>query len=105
MITQKVNLLQRVRVVMIALVAVIGFGTMAMKPDVRAAQTYGVAETTGGQDWRIVANVTGQAPGSDYDCNQDFSSTCTIRLDASLNNGDLVPKTTPVQSSQGRFEP
>lgn len=106
MLVEKSNLLQRVRVVMIALVAVIGFGTMAMKPDVRAAQTYGVAETAGGQDWRIVANVTGQAPGSDYDCNQDFSSTCTIRLDAVLHDEDVIPKTTPVLSSiSGRYEP
>lgn len=105
MLVEKSNLLQRVRVVMIALVAVIGFGTMAMKPDVRAAHTYGVAETSGGLNWRIVADVTGQTPDSDYDCNQNFNTTCTINLDASLDNGDLVSKTTPVNSTSGRYQP
>lgn len=106
MIVEKSNLLQRVRVVMIALVAIIGFGTMAMKPDVRAAHTYGVAETAGGTNWEIQSDVTGQIQDSDYDCNKNFNTTCTISLDAVLHNGDLVSKDTPIASSiRGRFEP
>lgn len=101
MLVEKSNLLQRVRVVMIALVAIIGFGTMAMKPDVRAAHTYGVAETSGGLNWLIVADVTD--PSSDYSCREVANSVCTITSDNAFNTGDLVPKDPALIDSQGKF--
>jgi hypothetical protein len=102
MLTEKSNLLQRVRVVMIALVAVIGFGTMAMKPVERAAHTYGVAETAGGLNWRIVADVTD--PSSDYGCQDVANSVCTIASDQAFNINDLVAKTAATPNGLGRFQ-
>lgn len=101
MITQKSNLLQRVRVVMIALVAIIGFGTMAMKPDVRAAHTYGVAETANGLNWRILADVTD--PSSDYGCLTTSNTACTISTNTQFNSGDVVPKNPVLIKEAGRF--
>ncbi len=103
MLTEKSNLLQRVRVVMIALVAVIGFGTMAMKPvEPLYAHTYGVAKTAAGLDWQIVADVTDQTP-NDYDCSDAANSLCTIYTDATLAIGQTVPITPGQPGSPGRF--
>lgn len=102
MLVEKSNLLQRVRVVMIALVAIIGFGTMAMKPDVRAAHTYGVAETSNGLNWEIVADVTD--PSSNFRCRDVANSVCTITSDQTLNPGDVIPKTSATPKELGRFQ-
>ncbi|SEB04966.1 hypothetical protein [Pedobacter hartonius] len=105
MLVQTTNLLQRVRVITIALVTIIGFGTMAMKPAAAPHNfTYGVAETAGGLNWQIRSDATGQIKGLDYICEGEANRTCIIFSNATLNPGDLVPKDPALIASPGRFE-
>lgn len=103
MLILKKNLLQRVRVITIALVALIGFGTMAMKPaSAPFDHTYGVAETAGGTEWVIQADVTNQSES--YTCSDGFNTACTIGTDANLNPGDQVPIDESQVLQKGLFE-
>lgn len=105
MFKQKLNLFQRVRVMIVALVAIIGLGTMAMKPAEKAHNyTYGVAETASGTEWVIVADVTGQIKGQDYFCDGTPMSTCTIYSDSNISTGSKIPRNPEVALAPGIFE-
>ncbi|CAM3951625.1 hypothetical protein SAMN06265348_104126 [Pedobacter westerhofensis] len=87
--TIKANLLQRVRVITIALVTIIGLGTIAMKPAAAPFDhEYGVAETASGTEWIIQADVTD--PTSEYDCRAS-TKACTVGSTSTLNPGDVIP--------------
>ncbi|MET1055513.1 MAG: hypothetical protein ABWY16_09410 [Pedobacter sp.] len=104
MISNKANLLQRVRVITIALVTIVGFGTIAMKPTQASFQhQYGVAETADGSQWEIQADVTD--PTSSYICNDGFNTACEIGSNLNLSPGDLIPKDESQTLQKGRFEP
>jgi len=104
MLIQTTNLLQRVRVITIALVAIIGFGTMAMKPAAATfAHTYGVAETAGGLNWEIRADVTGLPPFG-YNC--DFAPhnpACLILSDSNYSAGQQIPINSETVEGRGNF--
>lgn len=85
------NLLQRVRVITIALVTIVGFGTIAMKPAAaRFDHIYGVVETDNGTAWEIRADVT-DASSDDYQCINITNNACSIGSDSALNIGDQIP--------------
>jgi len=100
--TIKANLLQRVRVITIALVTIIGLGTSAMKPAAAPFDhTYGVALTANGTEWIIQADVTD--PASDYGCTGN-STACTIGSNTVLNPGVKIPKDDSIVIRSGIFE-
>jgi len=104
MITQKVGLLQRVRIVITAVVILAGLGStfIAMKPaDKSAAYTYGVAETSSGFHYQILRDVT-NVPREYYDCD-GMAPACTIASNEPLSTNDLILKTKAVVQEQGNF--
>jgi hypothetical protein len=104
MINPEKNLIQRVRVITIALVTIIGFATMAMKPAAAPFDhQYGVTETADGTQWEIRADVTD--PTSSYICNDSFNTACKIGSNLNLSPGDLIPKDESQILQNGRFEP
>lgn len=104
MLHQEVNLLERVRVITITLVTIIGFGTIAMKPAVAPFDhIYGVAETADGTHWEIKADVT--SPTSvDYECTASQVGACIIGSNSVLNKGDEIPINTSQVIRAGLFQ-
>jgi len=99
MLVQKKGLLNRVRIVLTALVMVTGIGTtlMAMKP--ATTYKYTVAETTGG-NWRVINNVTNQS----YICDPS-TSVCTVSYEQNLDPDDLIPQDSVTEYDLGEFIP
>lgn len=88
---QKNGLLQRVRIVLTALVVLAGLGStlMAMKPaDKRAAFTYGVAETTGGMHYRVVKNLA-DIPTQSWTCDES-TKPCLVGSDIHVSEGGTL---------------
>lgn len=105
MIIEKTGLLIRVRTVLTVFVMLIGLGNtlMAMKPaDKNAAFTYGVAETTGGMHYEILADVTG-IPEWQYDCN-DAPTACLISSDQPITTTEVLKQNVTLKV-RGQFVP
>lgn len=87
-----------------ALVVLAGLGStlMAMKPaDKRAAFTYGVAETLGGNHYQVLRNVTG-VPRNQYFCDESLQ-TCTVASNVSAPVNSLIPKDQAISIESGDF--
>ena len=104
MINPEKNLIQRVRVITIALVTIIGFATMAMKPAAAPFDhKYGVRETADGTQWEIRADVTD--PASTFTCADGFNTACTIGSNLNLSPGDRIPVDESQTLQKGLFAP
>jgi hypothetical protein len=104
MLIQKLGFIQRIRIVLTALVILAGFGStlLAMKPaEKKAAYTYGVAETSGGNHYQVIRNVTG-VPPEGYNCDGS-GQTCTIAFDQSPSAEGLILKTDAIALREGIF--
>jgi hypothetical protein len=104
MLIQKLGFLQRSRVVFTALVLLTGLGStlVAMKPEEEmAAYTYGVAETSSGNHYQVIRNITGE-PAENYDCNSN-TTACTVTSDETPSPEGLIPKVGATVLQQGDF--
>jgi hypothetical protein len=104
MITQKMSLLQRGRMVFTVLVILAGFGStlLAMKPaDKGVAYTYGVAETSGGNHYLVLRNITGES-GENWVC--DLSpNVCTVTSDEIPSPDGLISVANAQIQDEGDF--
>jgi len=101
MLVQKKGLLNRVRIVLTALVMVTGIGTtlMAMKP--ATDFTYQVAETANGTNWEVLLNVTDRV-AYPYEC-RESESICTVSYDQSVSVGNYIAKNEITAQETGTF--
>jgi len=104
MIIQKTGLLQRVRIVLTALVMVTGIGTTLMSMKAADDFTYQVSETSGGQNWRVENDVTNRVENP-YICDKSAPLMCTVNYGQQLQNGNLIPKNAVTGHETGLFIP
>jgi hypothetical protein len=93
MLVQKLSFLQRFRIIATAIVFIVGLGSILMSvkaTDKRSAFTYGVSITSGGNHYRIIKDVTGLPP-SEYDCDYNPSTACTVGSETPLQVDSEVP--------------
>jgi hypothetical protein len=105
MLVQKLSFLQRFRIIATAIVFIVGLGSILMSvkaTDKRSAFTYGVSITSGGNHYRIIKDVTGLPP-SEYDCDYNPSTACTVGSEISLQIDTEVPLSQVTDIQPGEF--
>jgi hypothetical protein len=104
MLIQKLSFLQRSRIVFTALVILAGLGStmISMKPaEKMAAYTYGVAETSGGDHYHVLRNVTGE-PRDNWIC-ESGTSVCTVNSDEIPSPDGLISTANATVQEEGDF--
>jgi hypothetical protein len=97
MLNNKKNLLQRVRIAMVAIVAIMSIGgAFAMKaPEHKLSSTYGVASTD-----PTYYHVTA---ATNYTCDTAPTKVCTITTSAMPDSQGRIPKSQAEVNENGSF--
>jgi hypothetical protein len=105
MLVQKLSFFQRFRIIATAIVFIVGLGSILMSvkaSDKRSVFTYGVSITLGGDHYRIIKDVTG-VPRSEYDCDYNPSTACTVGSETPLQVDSEVPLSQVTDIQPGEF--